>query len=440
MTVKTMPSIVEAERAVLAGVIQQPELIDKVSPYLKEGAFYDGKNARLWQIILELKKDDEVIDIISIVSRLTETEKAKGITPYYITTLEEDLVSVELCEHYSKKVYEKYLLRGVIEKSRNIASATFENNKDVYDLLNETHTSIGELISIRPMDDFNMDDLLVSTMDSIQNSGKNLISTGFEEFDKLSGGMTRGELTIIGGRPGHGKTTMMVNMLKACVDNGYKVMLFNREMTNQEMLKKIVVLESKNLSYLNVRRGIIDDLDQSTELKLAFEKVKEKYNSKVFKMFDHLKTFDESLLQAKKFKPDIIFDDYIQLISPKTTYSERRLQLEELVNDYKWLAKSIGASCVLLSQLNRSVESRDKSRPRLSDLAESGAIEQTAENVVFSFYPYKLQMASETSRNVIEMVGSKVRYGVSGVVELGFNGDKCKLYSSVSDMRKELLA
>jgi replicative DNA helicase len=252
--------------------------------------------------------------------------------------------------------------------------------------------------------------------------------------------MTRGELTIIGGRPGHGKTTMMVNMLKACIDNGYKVMLFNREMTNQEMLKKIVVLESKKLSYLNVRRGIINDLEDSTELKLSFEKVKKKYNSRVFKMFDHLKTFDESLLQAKKFKPDIIFDDYIQLISPKTTYSERRLQLEELVNDYKWLAKSISASCVLLSQLNRSVESRDKSRPRLSDLAESGAIEQTAENVVFSFYPYKLQMANETSRNVIEMVGSKVRYGVSGVVELGFNGDKCKLYSSLSEMRKELLA
>jgi replicative DNA helicase len=435
-----MPSIVEAERAVLAGVIQQPDLIDKVSPYLKDGAFYDNKNARIWEIILDIKKDDEVIDIISIVSRLTESEKTKGITPYYLTTLQEDLVSVELCEHYSKKVYEKYLLRGVIEKSRNIASATFENNKDVYDLLNETHTSIGELISIRPMDDFNMDELLVSTMDSIANSGQNLISTGFNEFDKLSGGMTRGELTIIGGRPGHGKTTMMVNMLKACIDNGYKVMLFNREMTNQEMLKKIVVLESKKLSYLNVRRGIINDLEDSAELKLSFEKVKKKYNSRVFKMFDHLKTFDESLLQAKKFKPDIIFDDYIQLISPKTTYSERRLQLEELVNDYKWLAKSIGASCVLLSQLNRSVESRDKSRPRLSDLAESGAIEQTAENVVFSFYPYKLQMANETSRNVIEMVGSKVRYGVSGVVELGFNGDKCKLYSSLSEMRKELLA
>jgi len=156
-------------------------------------------------------------------------------------------------------------------------------------------------------------------------------------------------------------------------------------------------------------------------------------------MFDNLRNFSLSSSEVKKFKPDIVFDDYIQLISPKSTYQERRLQLEELVSDYKWLAKSIGCTCVLLSQLNRSVESRDKSRPRLSDLAESGAIEQTAENVIFSYYPYKIQMASEKSRNIIEMVGSKVRYGVSGVIKLGFNGDKCKLYASEEDMRKDLL-
>ena len=434
-----MPSIVEAEKAVLAGVIQEPELIDKVSSYLKEGVFYDRKNERIWQIVNELRKEDSVIDVISIVSKLTESEKKRGITPYYLSTLSEELISTELCDHYAKKIYEKYLLRGIIEKSRNIASATFENNKDVYDILNETHNSIGELIAIRPMDDFSIERLLDSTMDSIANSGKNLISTGFSEFDKLSGGITRGELSIIGGRPGHGKTTMMINMVKSCVDNGYKVLVFNREMTNQEMLKKILVLESNNLSYLNVRKGIITDLNQSKELSEALEKVKKKYNNNVFKMFDNLKSFDESLLQAKKFKPDIIFDDYIQLIAPKSTYQERRLQLEELVNDYKWLAKSLNASCVLLSQLNRSVESRDKSRPRLSDLAESGAIEQVAENVIFSFYPYKLQISQEQSRNIIEMVGSKVRYGVSGVVELGFNGDKCKLYSSVAEMRKDLL-
>ena len=434
-----MPSIVEAERSILAGILEDPNIIDKIIPYIKDGVFYDSKNKRIWEIINEIKSDDEVIDIMNIIARLTESEKTRGITPYYLTMLSEDLVSIELSEHHAKKIYEKFLLREIIDKSRRIAEASFNNNKDVYDILNETHSTIGELISIKPVSGFSIENALKSTMDSIENSDKSLISSGFSEFDDLSGGMTRGELTIIGGRPGHGKTTMMINMVKTCIDNGYKVLVFNREMTNQEMLKKMVVLESRSLSYLKVRRGIITDLDESKDLKESFEKVKKKYNKDIFMMFDNLKTFDESSVQVKKFKPDIVFDDYIQLISPKSTYQERRLQLEELVSDYKWLAKSIGCTCVLLSQLNRSVESRDKSRPRLSDLAESGAIEQTAENVIFSYYPYKIQMASEKSRNIIEMVGSKVRYGVSGVIKLGFNGDKCKLYASEEDMRKDLL-
>jgi len=439
MTLKQMPSIVEAERSILAGILEDPNIIDKIIPYIKDGVFYDSKNKRIWEIINEIKSDDEVIDIMNIIARLTESEKTRGITPYYLTMLSEDLVSIELSEHHAKKIYEKFLLREIIDKSRRIAEASFNNNKDVYDILNETHSTIGELISIKPVSGFSIENALKSTMDSIENSDKSLISSGFSEFDDLSGGMTRGELTIIGGRPGHGKTTMMINMVKTCIDNGYKVLVFNREMTNQEMLKKMVVLESRSLSYLKVRRGIITDLDESKDLKESFEKVKKKYNKDIFMMFDNLKTFDESSVQVKKFKPDIVFDDYIQLISPKSTYQERRLQLEELVSDYKWLAKSIGCTCVLLSQLNRSVESRDKSRPRLSDLAESGAIEQTAENVIFSYYPYKIQMASEKSRNIIEMVGSKVRYGVSGVIKLGFNGDKCKLYASEEDMRKDLL-
>jgi replicative DNA helicase len=434
-----MPSIVEAEKAVLAGIFEDSDVIDRVLPYLKDDVFYDGKNKRLWQIILEIRSEGEVIDLMNVISKLTESEKIKGLTPYYISSLSESFISLELCEHHAKKVYEKYLLRTIIEKSRSIATSSFENNKDVYDLLGDTHSSIGELIAIRPMEGFSIEDDLDMAMESIINSDKSLISTGFYKFDELSGGMTRGELSIIGGRPGHGKTTMMINMVKSCIDNGHKVIVFNREMTNSEMLKKLVVLESNNLSYLNVRRGIITDLNDSVELKNAFEKVKEKYNKNVFMMFDKLKNFEESSVQVKKFKPDVVFDDYIQLIQPKSTYKERRLQLEELVNDYKWLAKSTKCACVLLSQLNRSVESRDKSRPRLSDLAESGAIEQTAENVIFTFYPYKLQMAQDMSKNIIEMVGSKVRYGVSGVVKLGFNGDKCKLYSSEQDMRKDLL-
>ena len=145
-------------------------------------------------------------------------------------------------------------------------------------------------------------------------------------------------------------------------------------------------------------------------------------------MFDTLTTFEQSAAEVRKFKPDIIFDDYVQLISPTEKFDQRRLQLEKLINDYKWLVKSQNCCGFLLSQLNRSIEHRGDGRPKLSDIAESGAIEQVAENVFFVYYDYKVNgMASKQGRNQIEIVASKVRYGNSGNAILKYEGDKVKI-------------
>ena len=145
-------------------------------------------------------------------------------------------------------------------------------------------------------------------------------------------------------------------------------------------------------------------------------------------MFDNLSTFSQSAAEIKKFKPDIIFDDYIQLISPEQKFDHRRFQLEKLVNDYKWLAKSQGACVFLLSQLNRALEVRGDGRPKLSDIAESGAIEQVAENVLFVYYDFKINgNGSKYGANQLEIIGSKVRYGNSGNTVLHYEGDKVKL-------------
>ena len=232
----------------------------------------------------------------------------------------------------------------------------------------------------------------------------------------------------------------MLNMVKSCMDQGLKVIVFNREMTIVEMLKKLIVLESKDLSYLDVRLGYVGDLMKMGELETTKASIEKKYNAEKFAMFDNMPSFDESAGQVKKFKPDVIFDDYIQLIAPDKKIPERRLQLEKLVNDYKWLAKKQKCTCVLLSQLNRGLESRNDGKPRLSDLAESGAIEQVAENVLFVYYDHKVNMnKSKEGENVIEIIGSKVRYGVSGSTKLGYEGDKVKLYNSIDDYRRSKL-
>ena len=160
-------------------------------------------------------------------------------------------------------------------------------------------------------------------------------------------------------------------------------------------------------------------------------------------MFDNVRDFAASSGEVKKFKPDIIFDDYIQLIACDSRQDQRRLQIEQLVNDYKWLAKETNAVVVLASQLNRFIEragSRGKAlMPQLSDLAESGAIEQVAENVFFSYYDYKVQGERGKGKNIITILAGKVRYGDSGVVDLGYDGDKCKIYNSIGEMIDDTL-
>ena len=231
-------------------------------------------------------------------------------------------------------------------------------------------------------------------------------------------------------------------MLANVLEQGHKAIFFSRELPNSELLKKIICLESQQLSYGMVRKNIFSE--QELEFfNSAVEFIKKKYSKDKFLMFDNVKDFSAASSEVKKFKPDIIFDDYIQLISCDSREDQRRLQIEKLVNDYKWLAKDTEAVVVLASQLNRFVEragARGKAfMPQLSDLAESGAIEQVAENVFFSYYDYKVQGEKGKGKNVITICAGKVRYGDSGIVDLAYDGDKCKIFNSIGEMIDDTL-
>ncbi len=438
---REMPSSLEAEESVLGTIIMYPECFSEISHFLSESVFYEKRNQKLFSLIKRLIREEFEIDLVSICSNLSEDVKYSGLNASYIAEISERCSSTASVGLHSKLIYEKMLLRDVINHTSKISENAFSNNGvDVYGVMGDAHTTLGRLIDIKPGKGFDLDVLLDDTVESIVNSERNIVKTGFKEIDELSGGMTRGELSIVGGRPGHGKTTTMINMIKSCMEQGLKVIVFNREMTNVEMLKKILVLESRDLSYLNVRLGYVGDLAIMGEIERTKELLKEKYSPDKFAMFDNLTSFEESAIQVKKFKPDIIFDDYIQLITPSQKIDQRRLQLEKIVNDYKWLVKKENCVGVLMSQLNRGIESRGDNKPKLSDLAESGAIEQVAENVMFVYYKYKTDVKNLIdSKNIIELIASKVRYGNSGSVKLGFNGDRVKLYNSLQECRKEMV-
>ena len=421
-----------AEDTTLGTAINNPKSLDKIKPYINSTTLYSETNKAVWSLLLDMQRTDTPIDLASICSVLTEKDKKRGITPSYIVDLTMAGASNENIEFYATKVYEKYLIRKLLVQTKEIEDTAMSGGSDVYNVLSTAQDVMGELLHCRPNKKFKIEDGIAEAISSIKDSEKNLIKTGYKLLDELSGGMTRGELTVIGGRPGHGKTTMMLNVLSRCIHSGHRVMLFNREMTNVEMLKKIIALESGSLSYSMIRRGVYD-IETLSEMERVKEEIEKLYNEDNFQMFDDIVDFPTASAEIKRFKPDIVFDDYIQLIAPDKNIDQRRLQIEDIIHNYKWVAKNTGCACVLLSQLNRMVETRN-SKPKLSDVAESGAIEKVAENVLFVYYDYKVNYeSSKQGQNIIELIASKVRYGTSGTVEMGYNGDKVKIYDSLDD-------
>jgi replicative DNA helicase len=438
-----LPYDVMTENAVLGSVITNPGEYEAVARYFTDiEVFYQYKAKLLWKKIKQMKRDKQNIDTLTVCMSVTKEDVDNGLTKYYITGCTSETCAKGMTELYANQLYEKYLMRRIIVKADEIKENASNNKKDIYKTISETHSILSEILNIKPSMASDIEDIIAETVDSVKNKTTKLIKTGYDSVDKFSGGLTRGEITIIGGRPGHGKTTVMINMLANVLEQGHKAIFFSRELPNSELVKKIICLESQQLSYGEVRKNIFTE-DSLSFFNSALALIRKKYSSDKFLMFDNVRDFAASSGEVKKFKPDIIFDDYIQLIACDSREDQRRLQIEKLVNDYKWLAKETDAVVVLASQLNRFIEragSRGKAlMPQLSDLAESGAIEQVAENVFFSYYDYKVQGERGKGKNILTMLASKVRYGDSGAVDLGYDGDRCKIHNSIGEMIDDTL-
>ena len=440
---QTLPYDEAAENGVLGAVITHEGEYEAVSKYFTDTeVFYQKKAGLLWKKIKSMIRNKEKVDTLSVSMSVNKKDMQRGLTKHYVVTCTGGSCSKGMTEYHARTLYDKYLMRKIIIKADEIKTKAEDNTQDIYKTISETHSILSEILNTRPTIASDIDDIIADTVDSIKNKSTKLIKTGYLQLDKFAGGLTRGEITIIGGRPGHGKTTVMVNMLANVLEAGYKAIFFSRELPNAELLKKIICLESQQLSYSKVRKNVFEEQDLAF-VNSTIAQIKSKYSKDKFLMFDNVKDFAASSSEVKKFKPDIIFDDYIQLIACDSRQDQRRLQIEQLVNDYKWLAKETDAVVVLASQLNRMIEragTRGKAlMPQLSDLAESGAIEQVAENVFFSYYDYKVRGEAGKGRNILTIDAGKVRYGDSGNVDLGYDGDKCKIHNSIQEMIDDTL-
>tara|TARA_R100000808_G_C2155089_1_gene166823 strand:- start:12209 stop:13522 length:1314 start_codon:yes stop_codon:yes gene_type:complete len=433
--VKKMPSASEAEEALLGCILEGGEREQEIAmAWIRDNnAFYTTENQDIWKAMSELYKDGVDIDFVTL------SEKMKDMTgdskAYYISGLPEAFISLANVENYAKIVWERYIQRETAKSAQALLDASYEDYKEVGSILEKHSKLIEELRHVQPSKIRDIE-VLVEEMKATVEEDTNLIPFNLGHLDTFAGGMTRKELTVLGGRPGHGKTTLVINIVKGLIEQGYRVMLFNREMSNTEMLKKMAVMESSSLKYGDIRRN---DLNENS--KVEFESVSDrlKGNYKEFLMYDNVRSLDDCLREIAKHKPDVVIDDYIQLIQVDGIKEGRRFEIEKIMQEYKWICKQENCSAILVSQLNREIEKRLDPRPRMSDYAESGVIEQTAESAMFVFYGHNFD-SDKFNPYKSEIIVAKSRYGKIGTHMVGFNGGRCKFYMNSTMAEKDNIA
>ena len=433
--IKELPSSADAEQALLGCIIQGGEREQEIAmAWIRDNnAFYTTDNKHIWKSMAELYKDGTEIDIITLTNKVKD---AYGDSKaYYISGLTENLIGTSNVENYARIVWEKYIQRETAKSAESLLNASYEDYKRVGSILEKHSKLIEELRQIQPSKIRDIE-VLVEEMKMTVEEDSNLIPFNLGHLDTFAGGMTRKEITVLGGRPGHGKTTLVINIVKGLIEQGYRVMLFNREMSNTEMLKKMVVMDSNSLKYGDIRRNDLSDNDKD-EFEVVSDKIKNNY--KEFIMYDNIRGLDDCLREIAKHKPDIVIDDYIQLIGVEGVKEGRRFEIEKIMQEYKWICKQENCSAILVSQLNREIEKRLDPRPRMSDYAESGVIEQTAESAMFVFYGHNFD-SDKFNPYKSEIIVAKSRYGKIGTHMVGFNGGRCKFYMNSSMAEKDNIA
>lgn len=430
---KVAPSSKNAEESVLGCILLDGvSIYEKVAAWIRdEDAFYYKDNQTVWKAIKEIYKSGEPIDVITVTNKVKDTSPDETMG-YFITGLPMEVATTANAEYHAKIIWERHIQREAAKTANKLYKTSFTDYEKLDTTLQQHSRLIDELKDLQPSKKTDIDVIISNTISNLKNSS-NIIPFGLQQLDYPAGGMTRKEVTVLGGRPGHGKTTLAINIVRSLIAQGYKVMLFNREMSNEEVMKKIIIMESKDIEYSKIRKNKLTD-EEITEVELLSEKIDKKYKNLI--MYDNIRKLSEAMLEISRYKPDVILDDYIQLIQVDDI-EERRFQIESIMYEYKWICKKENCSAILVSQLNREIEKRIDPKPRLSDFAESGVIEQTAETAIMPFYGWNFDNESH-DRYEIEIIVPKSRYGTIGTYVMGFNGNRCKFYFDRDDAKNDI--
>lgn len=425
---RTPPHNIEAEQAVLGAIFLAPDAMATASEILLSGDFYRAGHQRIFQVMMQLSDRGEPIDLVTVTTALSNTkvlEEVGGVS--YLSDLANAVPTAANVGYYTKIVEEKALLRRLIRTATDIVTESFTKEDEVEEVLSEAEKNILEVSNRKNASSFkNIKDVLIEVYDNIEQLNQNDaettgIATGFRDLDKITSGFQPNDLIIIAARPSVGKTAFALNVAQnVAVKTDENVAIFSLEMGAEQLVNRMLCAEG-NIDSQRLRTGNLEP-DDWGKLTMAMGSLS---NAGIFIDDSPGIRVNEIRSKCRRLKQEhglgMILIDYLQLISGSGAASKenRQQEVSEISRSLKGLARELKIPVIALSQLSRGVESRQDKRPMMSDLRESGSIEQDADIVGFLYRDDYYDQESE-KKNIIEIIISKQRNGPVGTVELAF--------------------
>ncbi|WP_342046995.1 replicative DNA helicase [Bacillus sp. OTU530] len=424
---RTPPQNIEAEQAVLGAVFLEPESLTPASEMLRPEDFYRAAHQKIFEMMLALSNKGEPIDLVTVTAELADQnllEEVGGVS--YLADLANAVPTAANVEYYARIIEEKSILRRLIRTATTIATDGYTREDDVEGLLNESERKILEVSQRKNTKGFqNIKDVLVAAYDKIETLHNRKgditgIPTGFIELDKMTAGFQRNDLIIVAARPSVGKTAFALNIAQnVATKTDENVAIFSLEMGSDQLVMRMLCAEG-NIDAQRLRTGALTAEDWA-KLTMAMGSLA---NGGIY--IDDTPGIRVSEIRAKcrRLKQEnglgMILIDYLQLIQGSGKSGENRQQeVSEISRSLKALARELQVPVIALSQLSRGVESRQDKRPMMSDIRESGSIEQDADIVAFLYREDYYERETE-NKNTIEIIIAKQRNGPVGTVQLAF--------------------
>ena len=429
-----MPYSMEAEQSVLGAILINPRAAAEAARLLRPSDFYLPQHTALFDAVYTLFSAGDVVDLVTISEQLRlagayDPEQ----TPQYLFHLAEITPSSTNTERYARIVYEKSMLRALIDVSGRIAEICYAEQEEFSLILDSAEQLVYELSKGRRLGDMRpvaevIDEAYSRIVQLFQNKGDlGGIPSGFETLDRMIGGLNRSDLILIAARPGIGKTSLALNMAShAALKERKSVAIFSLEMSGEQLMTRVISSHAQVDSF-RLRTGKIN-LDEFPRLSESVSILGE----------TPMKIDDNAGITVQEIKAklrrerqvDLVIIDYLQLMRSGTRSDNRVQEVAEISRSLKVMARELNIPVVALSQLNRSPEARKDRRPMLSDLRESGSIEQDADIVIF-LYKEEEENQDPDKRNIVNCTVAKNRHGPTETIQFLWQGEYTKFTAMV---------